>query len=257
VAGGTSDRLVVCVGGQGSATLGTVPDPSSPLRRVAGSAIALLLVAGCQTLDEAGQVVDRSDLVSDLATLLTQASGLTYSADYQLPRGQRASIAQAQQPLRAAYSYPGGKLTVTADAVTECDLSPARATCILHAPPAPGQRPAPEAFADASARGLVAPTAVVDLLTSAAVDAEALVEQYDTTLAGRHASCVRVSQLANATASRFDTCVTTEGALGSFRGTVDGRPVDLALSRYRDTVDATAFDPPLGAGVVDRRSAMG
>jgi hypothetical protein len=234
-----------------------VPDPSSSLRRVAGSAIALLLLAGCQTLDEAGHVVDRSDLVSDLATLLTQASGLTYSADYQLPGGQRASIAQAQRPLRTAFTYPGGKVMVTGGAITECDVRPPRATCTVHSPPAAGERPAPEMFADASARGLVAPTAVVDLLTATALDPGALVEQYDTTLAGRHASCVRVTGLANAPTSGFDTCVTTEGALGSFRGSVDGRPMDMAMSRYRDTVDATAFDPPPGAGIIDRRSAMG
>lgn len=234
-----------------------MPDPSSPLRRVTGSAVALLLVAGCQTLDEAaGQVVGRSDLVNNLATLLSEASGLTYSADYQLPGGRRASIAQAQQPLRAAYTYPGGKLTVTADAVTDCDLSTHRATCTLFPPPAPGARPAPQAFADASAGGLVAPATVIDLLTATALDAEALVEEYDTTLAGRHASCVKVRELANAAASTFDTCVTTEGALGSFRGSIDGRPTELTMSRYRNTVDVAAFDPPAGAGLLDRRPAV-
>jgi hypothetical protein len=99
---------------------------------------------------------------------------------------------------------------------------------------------------------LVTPAVVIDLLTATALDPEAIVDEYDTTLAGRHANCVKAQQLANA-AQAFDTCVTTEGALGSFTGLVDGRPIDQVLSRYRGTVDATAFDPPAGASLLDRR----
>jgi len=233
-----------------------VPAPSAPLRRLAGSIVAVLLLAGCQTLDEAGQVVDRSDLVNDLVVQLTQATELTYSADYQLPGGQRGSIAQAQRPLRAAYSYPGGKLTVTADAVTACDLKSRTPTCTVLPAPSPGDRPPADVFTSASARGLVAPAVVIDLLTATALDTGAIVDQYDTTVAGRHANCVKVRQLGNAAAPGFDACVTTEGALGSFTGSVDGRPMEQVLSRYRDTVDASAFDPPAGVGLLDRRPAI-
>lgn len=234
-----------------------MPDPSTPHRRVAGAIVALLLLAGCQTLDEAGQVVDRSDLVNDLVAQLTEATELTYSADYQLPGGQRASIAQAQQPLRAAYTYPGGKLTVTADAVTACDVRGRTPTCTVLPASSPSNRPPADVFAGASAGGLVAPAVVIDLLTATALDAEAIIDEYDTTLAGRHANCVKVQQLANAAAPGFDTCVTSEGALGSFTGSIHGRPTEQVLSRYRNTVDETAFDPPPGAGLVDRRPAAG
>lgn len=230
-----------------------MPDPSAPLRRLAGPIVALLLLAGCQTLDDAGQVVDRSDLVNDLVTQLTQAAELTYSADYQLPGGRRASI--AQRPPRASYTYPGGKLTVTADAVTACELDRPRPTCTVLPALSPRNRPPADMFAGASARGLVTPAVVIDLLTATALDHEASFEEYDTTLAGRHASCLKVRQLANAAAPGYDACVTTEGALGSFTGSVDGRPMEQVLSRYRETVDATAFDPPSGAGLVDRRPA--
>lgn len=232
-------------------------DPSTPLRRLAGSVAALLLLAGCQTLDDAAQVVDRSDLVNDLVAQLTGATELTYSADYQLPGGRRASIAQAQGPLRAAYTYPGGKLTVTADAVTACDLSGRTPTCTVLPPPSPSDRPPADVFAGVSARGLVAPAVVIDLLTAAALDADAIVDEYDTTVAGRHANCLKVRQLANAAARGFDACVTNEGALGSFTGSVDGWPIEQVMSRYRDTVDATAFDPPADAGLLDRRPAAG
>lgn len=231
-----------------------MPPVATALRVLTESIVAVLLLTGCQTLDDAGRVIGRADLVNDLAARLNQSAELTYSADYQLPGGRSASISQAQRPPRAAYTYPGGKLTVTAQATTECDTAKRTATCTLHPPPpSPTTRPATAIFASANARGLVTPPVVTGLLTAAALDADAVIEQSDTTIAGRHASCVKVKQVANAAASTFDACITTEGVLGSFAGVVDGSPVEIAMSRYRDSVDSAAFDLPSGAGVVDRR----
>ncbi|MFI7491309.1 hypothetical protein ACIBXA_23270 [Micromonospora echinaurantiaca] len=228
-----------------------MPAASTTLRTLAVSVIASLTVTGCQALDDAGRAIGRSDLVNDLAARLDRALELTYSADYQLPGGQTASIAQAQEPARSAYTYPGGRLTVTDEATTRCETTGARTTCTLEAPPAPNSKPSVTVFTEAKRRGLVTPPVVVGMLTEAALDPDAVITQSDTTLAGRHATCVDVRQAAG----NFTACVTTEGALGSFTGQVDGKPVELALSRYRETVDQTAFDLPPGAGVVDRRTA--
>jgi hypothetical protein len=230
-----------------------MPAVATTLRVLTASIVAVLLVSGCQTLDDAGRVIGRADLVNDLATRLDGSAELTYSADYRLPGGRSASISQAQQPPRAAYTYPGGKLTVTAEATTECDTTAPKAICTVNSPPSPSARPTAAIFAGASARGLVTPPVVIGLLTATALDADAVVEQRDTTIAGRHASCVKVKQVANAAASTFDACVTTEGVLGSFAGVVDGSPVEIAMSRYRDSVDRAVFDLPAGAGVIDRR----
>ncbi|MER7330209.1 MULTISPECIES: hypothetical protein [unclassified Micromonospora] len=227
-----------------------MPAASTTLRMLAVSVIASLTVTGCQTLDDAGRAIGRSDLVNDMAARLDRALELTYSADYQLPGGQTATIAQAQEPARSAYTWPGGKLTVTPEATTRCETAAGRATCTLEAPPAPNAKPSVALFTEAKQRGLVTPPIVVGLLTAAALDPDTVIAQSDTTLAGRHATCVDVEQ----SSGDFTACVTTEGALGSFTGQVDGRPVELALNRYRETVDGTAFDLPSGAGVVDRRT---
>ncbi|MER7458321.1 hypothetical protein [Micromonospora sp. NPDC126480] len=228
-----------------------MPAASTRLRLLAALVIASLTVTGCQTLDDAGRAIGHSDLVNDLANRLDQALTLTYSADYQLAAGQTASIAQAQEPARSAYTWPGGRLTVTEEATTRCGTSGGRTVCTLEPPPATTAKPSVAMFAEAKRQGLVTPPVVVGLLTAAALDPDALITSSDTTLAGRHASCVEVRGSAN----DFSACVTTEGALGSFTGQVDGAPVDLALTRYRETVDSTAFDLPPGAGVVDRRPA--
>jgi hypothetical protein len=215
--------------------------------------VIVLAATGCQTIDDASRVINRADLVNDLASRLDGSGELTYSADYQLPGGQAATITQAQTPLRSAYVYPGGKLTVTGDATADCRTASGATTCTLTAPPSPNNEPAVAVFSDANEHGLVPPTMVIGLLTAAALDADATIEQSDTTIAGRHATCVRVEKVQNAAASAFDACITTEGVLGSFSGVVNGTDVDIAMTRYRDAVDADAFALPTGAKIVDRR----
>jgi len=232
-----------------------MPAVSTSLRVLTGTIITVLTVTGCQTLDDAGRVIGRADLVNDLAARLDRSNELTYTADYQLPGGRTASISQSQNPVRAAYVYPGGKLTVTAEATTECDTSRKKPTCTLSAPPAPSTKPAITVFNQMNKHGLVTPPVVVGLLTAAALDPAAVIEQNDTTIAGRHATCVQVRELSNAAASSFDACITGEGVLGSFTGTVDGTELRVTMSRYRDAVENSVFELPPGAGVVDRRPA--
>ncbi|TDC57600.1 hypothetical protein E1258_21880 [Micromonospora sp. KC207] len=228
-----------------------MPAASTSFRALALSVIASLSVTGCQALDDAGQAIGRSDLVNDFAARLDRALELTYSAEYQLPGGRTATIAQAQDPARSAYTWPGGKLTVTVDATTRCETGTAKAVCTLLAPPPPNARPSVELFTEAKRRGLITPPVVVGLLTEAVLDPQAVIEQTDTTLAGHHAACVDVKRAAG----DFTACVTNEGVLGSFVGELDGTPMELALNRYTDTVDGASFELPAGAGVVDRRSA--
>jgi hypothetical protein len=228
-----------------------MPAVSTTFRALALSVVASLSVTGCQALDDAGRAVGRSELVNDLAARLDRALELTYSADYQLPGGRTASIAQAQDPDRSAYTWPGGRLTVTTEATARCETGGAKTVCTLLAPPPPNARPSVELFTEAKRRGLVTPPVVVGLLTQAALDPDAEIRQSDTTLAGRLATCVEVHRAGD----DFTACVTNEGVLGSFTGELDGKPTELALSRYADTVDGASFELPAGAGVVDRRTA--
>ncbi|MDQ7908701.1 hypothetical protein RB614_29630 [Phytohabitans sp. ZYX-F-186] len=212
------------------------------------------LTAALPGCGDSGQVMDRADLVNELASQLDGSGELTYSAEYQLPGGGTAMIAQAQSPFRSAYVYPDGKLTVTDEAVTDCRRSGSTMTCTLTAAPTPNNEPAVAAFRDAGAHGLIAPTVVIGLLTTAALDTDATIEQSGTTIAGRPATCVAVRGVRDDRASAFDACITTDGVLGSFSGAVDGSQVDIALTRYRDVADPAAFTLPAGAKVIDKRT---
>jgi len=222
-------------------------------RRRVAAAVGLMVIfatAGCGSFAEAQQVIGRADLVNELSARLSAAEQLTYSADYQLPGGQSAAIARAQEPARSAYTYPGGKLIVTPEATTECRAD----ACRRSAPPSPSANPLASLFSDPGTHGLIPPSVVVGLLTAAALDADAVIAQNDTTVAGQHATCVDVNAVENAPASAFKACITTTGVLGSFSGVVNGSQIELALTQYRDTVDDPgAFAIPPGAHLVPSR----
>jgi len=229
-----------------------MPAASTTLRVFTASVIASLTVTGCQALDDAGVALGRADLVNDLAARMDRALEQTWAADYQLPGGRTASIAQTMEPLRSAYTWPEGKITVTQQAVTRCDTtSDGRSSCVVSPPVLTAGRPSVVVYTEARKHNLVTPPAVIRLLTNAALDREASIEQSDTTLAGHHATCVDVTRAGE----RFTACVTTEGVLASFAGALDGKPAEITLSRYTDTVEATAFDVPAEAKVVDNRTA--
>ena len=204
--------------------------------RMAAALTAVLLAGGCGDLDPAAaQGIARNDVVSELATQLSGSSTRTFTAHYQLTGGARAAVSQAQHPPRTAYVYPGGRLLVSGGKVTVCGT---RCTATT-APRAGGPLPA-ASYADAERAGLVAPATVIALLNTAALDATATVTPRDTTIAGHHATCVGLS----GTTGGFSTCVTNDGVLGSFTGTLDGRAVDMAMTDYTERVTADVFATP-------------
>jgi hypothetical protein len=218
------------------------------------SAVALA-AGGCGSIGDAQQVIDRAHLVNDLASRLDHASEVTYTADYQLPGGDHATIAQAQRPVRAAYTFPGGKFATTRDATIDCRAAPGAATtCTLTAPPSPITDAQTGLLSALHDRGLVPPTLVVSLLTAASLSTNAVIRQHDTTIAGEHATCVDVTGVENSPASQFSACITAAGVLGSFDGTVGGRSMAVSLIRYVSSVAEDAFDLPAGAKTVDQRA---
>lgn len=221
--------------------------PLARMLRGGLAVLALALAGGC--VNAAPPSAGRAQLVSDLAGRLERAGNLTYTATYGLPGGTRATIAQAQNPTRTAYRFPGGALILTPTSTASCTAT----ACTLTAPPAPSADPVSPLADGVAAQGLVIPTLAVALLTAATMDGDAVVTTHDTTLAGQSATCVRIGGLSTAAASDFEVCVTTDGVLGSFDGVIAGQPVEFHLDRYDPIVAPEAFDLPSGVKVVDNR----
>jgi hypothetical protein len=222
-------------------------------RRLAAAALVLCAAtAGCSDLEDTGQGLTRNDLVADLAAQMTAAADLTYEANYQLSGGAEATVAQTRKPARTAYVYPGGKITVTAAATTECKMAKTT-TCTMTAPATAASPPPAKVFAVAGQTGLVTPATVLALLNAAVLDNDVEVVQHDTTIAGRHATCVQLNKVDDAAARDFSTCITNEGVLGSFNGILNQTRMDVAMTHYSEQVQEAMFDLPKAAKLVDRR----
>ena len=220
-------------------------------RLAAGLLAAATLLAGCADFDNpaAAQGVTRNDLIAELAAQLGASESLSYTATYQLAGGTTGSITHTRHPARTAYRYPGGELLISTAAITRC----VRRSCTLTTPPDPAGRLPASLFTAAQRTGLVAPPTVLALLDAAALDPDIVVEQRDTTIAGRHATCVRLADVDGAPAGEFSTCITNDGLVGSFAGTLDGKALDVAMTDYTDRTDPDAFEPPQGAATIDHR----
>jgi hypothetical protein len=232
-----------------------MPLAPSRLAALIVAALALLAPAAC-----ASASADEPKLLNELATRLDRAGDLTFTAEYRLDGGAQAVIAQAQEPRRAAYVHPGGKAVFTESELATCRSVGAGSRCVITEPPSPGPDPAldlltaatsgPGASASPSptGTGLVAPSRALRLVSDAVLDG-ATVTRYESTIAGERATCVGVHGGAG-----FTACVTAEGLLGSFTGTIDGRVVSFELTRYAATADAATFALPAGAEIDDRRA---
>lgn len=192
------------------------------------------LLSGCSGSTPA---IDRTDLVNDLAARLNRAATVDYTARYQLAGGAEATVTQTGNPRRAAYRWDTGALIYTPDAITKCDGTPS--VCRMTA--APASTPPQPNIAELLKHGLITPQKASAMLTAAALDLDTDIHQRDTTLAGQPASCVEVTSTHEERDYEFDVCVTTDGVLGSFAGSVDGTPIELTMTHYSRTVPAEAF----------------
>ncbi|NUR74317.1 MAG: hypothetical protein HOU81_26200 [Hamadaea sp.] len=194
----------------------------------------LLALAGCGGTTPP---IDRTDLVNDLAARLNQPPAADYTARYQLAGGTIATVTQSKEPRRTAYRWTDGALILTPQATTRCSGAPA--VCTMTAAPA-SATPQPDA-SELLKHGLVPAQKVSALLTAAALDLRSEIEQRDTTIAGRPASCVEVSGERNGKNYDIEACVTTDNVLGSFTGMVDGAPIEFAMTQYSPNAAPDAF----------------
>ncbi|WP_229072068.1 hypothetical protein [Actinoplanes sp. DH11] len=199
----------------------------------------------CSGLQQAHAAGDtHGDLVSEVAASLA-APNPAYTATYRLAGGDTARVTTGTAPDRTAYEYPGGRLIRTPSAVTRC----ARDVCTATDPDSAESLP--------PGAGLITDAQVVALLEAAAIDPDPEVTQRDTTLAGRHATCLTLTGVEGAEANAFDVCVTVGGVLAAFQGTIGGAQVDTVLAEFAEQADAGDFLVPAGAKLIDRRTGQG
>ncbi|MFC6561764.1 hypothetical protein [Actinoplanes utahensis] len=218
------------------------PPARGPLRP-ALLALVLLGPAGCAGGGQASAAGPaREDLISEAADRVATARATTWTAGYRLAGGGTARVAWSGEPARGSYVFPSGRTIRTATALTRCATTSGETVCTATDPAGDDTDGVP------AGTGLVTPGTVLDLLETAAIDPTVTAEPRETTIAGRHASCLAVAGSAD-----FDVCVTVDGMVAAFTGTVGGIPVEMVLTDYRAGADEADFTVPPGARLVDRR----
>jgi hypothetical protein len=201
----------------------------------------IVALAGCGKAADAGSF-GNGQLVKDVGIRLAQADSLTYTADFSLADNATVTIAHALAPDRTAYSFPGGLVLLLPSGTTSCKISKASTTCSSGAEIVPGSESSPDVDSTIEKGGMIRPETVIALLDQTALNADAIITDTERTLAGTNATCIAVTGVA--VDDQFSACVTQDGLLGAFTGTVARLHLDLQLDRVVMKTRADAFDLP-------------
>ncbi|GIG65849.1 hypothetical protein Pen01_21440 [Phytomonospora endophytica] len=227
-------------------------------RRAAGRvAVAALVAAGlaattaCSTPGDAQEVIDQGRVVDGMASKVDEGTTRSYTATYQVTGGGTVTVVHTPDPYRDAFLFAGGRYVSTPEFELTCE----NRDCTLVEPLESAAPLDTAAIAAVGDEGFLPAQTILGLLTKAALNAGASIEQSDDTLVGEHATCAKVTGLTDAAAESFETCVTDRGVVGSFEGAVDGVDVKMFLVSYVETADAASFDVPVDAKVTDERES--
>lgn len=221
-------------------------------RRVAVTALVtagLAASAACSAPGDAQEVIDQGRVVDGMASSVDEGTTRSYTATYQVTGGGTVTVVHTPDPYRDAFLFAGGRYVSTPDFELTCESG----DCTLVDPLDSASPLDTEAISEVGDEGFLPAQTILGLLTKAALNAGASIEQSDDTLVGEHATCAKVAGLTGAAAQGFETCVTDRGVVGSFEGTVGGVDVKMFLVSYAETADAANFDVPADAKVSDER----
>jgi hypothetical protein len=208
---------------------------------------------GCGVIAKVKDVAGNVQTLTELADKLKDSTELTYTADYRTADGR--SVRLVRQPPRSAYLGPDGAYITAPDATLLC-----RAATCQKAPPH-GDVAITDApmLSTVTGKGFVPPSLAIGLLAAAALYPEATVRESTGKAAGKPTRCAAVTDLpstpgGDATGgplTNFTVCITDEGVLGSFQGTLqDGTGADVTLTGYSTHTDSMAFSPPPDAAII-------
>ncbi len=222
------------------------------------AAILAAATLGCGLLDQAKELVSTAQVLSDFADRLGKAATLTYTAEYEVTGGEKVTL--VQQPPNAAFLGKDGRFIFTTEFMYLCSTEKGEVTCQK----SPNQNPDVSAgntgfVAGAVGPGFVTPELALGLIAAAALVPGAKVEQSEKTIAGQDSLCATATGLEAAASpgdedapKDFSVCVTDAGILASFTGTsTEGVEAAITLTSYSATADASAFEPPSGAKIVN------
>ncbi len=215
---------------------------------------------GCGALSAAKKIVGNAQIMADYSEKIQKGLTATYKATYK-DSSDGSDVTVAQQPPNSVYVTKTGPWIFNGNTSYLCDNSNGSMVC---------QKTVYTNTADASAAlasstlgggGLMVGELGVTLILAASVVPSAKLTQTSETVAGQKSSCVAVTNLQGTSSSgsgdlsSFKMCITDAGIVAEFSGTdTSGKTQGSIMTSYSTSVDATLFQPPAGAQIVDANS---
>ncbi len=224
---------------------------------IAGLATTVAVASmGCGMLDQAKNLVDNAQVLSDFADRLGKAQNLTFTAEYTTSDGDKVTL--VQQPPNTALVAKDGRFIFTTEATFLCTTEQAVLTC-QKSPNDTTTGGDSGLAASVGGPGFVTPELALGLILAASLVPGAKVEQSEKTIAGQSSRCAAATGLEAAAQEgdtevpkEFTVCITDAGILASFTATsTTAEYKAIELTSYTDTADASAFEPPADAKIVD------
>lgn len=215
------------------------------------AAVALSAVAaGCEAISTVSNVAGNVTTLANFSQKLKDTSKITYTAEYELSNGTTVKL--VQQPPSRAYLGANASYINTADSTFFCQHAAGAATC--QKAPATDLSSIGSNVATAAGQGFVSPELAIALLGAASLNTEAKIETSEKTVAGQKVDCAAASgfNTGQQEIKDFTICLTSSGVMAEFSGTLlDGNAGSVTLTKYSESADASAFQPPAGAKIVD------
>jgi outer membrane lipoprotein-sorting protein len=211
------------------------------LLRVAAVLCSFAVLGACSTAADAGSSFGDSELINDVAARLATAETVSYTATYTLTDNSQISVTHSPDPSTTAFRSRDDMVLLTPDNATSCKIAAKPSTCTATAG-STAETTLPAIDHTIETDGMIRPETVIAKLTQMSLNADAILYENDRTVAGTGETCVSINGVPQA--DRFTACVTTDGLLGAFTGSIDGIAIDVQLVQFTLSTDATAFALP-------------
>jgi hypothetical protein len=227
---------------------------------VTAGALVISTGVGCGLLSAAKKIANNASVMSSYSEKLEKGTHATYKATYKDITGGDTVTVQ-QQPPNSVYVTKTGPWIFNGNTSYNCDNSSGSMVCTKTEYSSDSDANAALAGSSLATGGFFVGELGIGLILAAAVVPNSKLSQNKQTIAGQSSDCVTVSNLSDVQSagdtelSSFTMCVTGAGVVSKFSGTdTSGKTEGSVMTAYTTSIDASLFQPPAGAQIVDTNS---
>lgn len=227
------------------------------LTYLTAGALVIATGVGCGLLSTAKKIAGNASIMANYSSKIQNGLKATYKAEYK-DSSDNSNVIVQQQPPKSVYVTKTGPWIFDGNTSYACDNSNGSMVCQKTVYTDTVAADAALAGSDIGTGGFMVGELGVALVVASALDPSAKLTQSSETIAGQKSDCVAVSNLqgtgdtGGSDLSAFKMCITGNGVVSEFSGTdTSGKVEGSQMTAYTTSIDASLFQPPPGAKIVD------